>query len=102
MQQQIEVHHTGLKEANSASSRPDGSTGGNEVDNNSSIEHIQLGSRSNLLTLGLLEDLNRGNPAFQRFEASVRAFIASIDPLFQSTPYCLIKVFILIISRLSY
>lgn len=97
MHQQIEAENAELEKAKISSNKAKEGAGGDYTDEDRRIEHIQLGSRSNLLTLGLLEDLNRGDLAFQRLDARVRAFISSIDPLFQSSAHCPIKVFYLFI-----
>jgi hypothetical protein len=54
--------------------------------------HVKLASRKRLLTLGLLEEENRGDKAFARLGTRVRAFIATLDPLFKFSAELPVKV----------
>lgn len=86
MQQEIEAHDMAVSAKDSTTEEP------GTADDNTMINarHAQLGSRSNQLTLGLLEDQRRGDPAFHRLESRVLSFISLIAPEFQS--YGRIKV----------
>lgn len=57
-------------------------------DNTDDVYHVQLGSRGNQRILSLLEDIHRGDPAFNRLEVRVRTFISLIHPsILPSTSY---------------
>lgn len=95
MQKRIDTHNTALMAKDSAPSNTS-----DDLDNGGGVVHVQLGSRSNQLTLSLLEDLNQGDPAFRGLEARVRAFIALVEPEILPVPTHPIKVSKIALSQL--
>lgn len=69
---------SGLEEADSDSQTP--------------ITRIQLSSKSNLLTLGLIEESHSGDAAFRQLGSRVKDFISEVDSEFVIAPHAPIRV----------
>ncbi|CUA71620.1 hypothetical protein RSOLAG22IIIB_09716 [Rhizoctonia solani] len=68
------------------------------IESEAPIVRIQLSSKSNLLTFGLIEEIHSGNAAFHQFGSRVQKFISEVNSEFAvATPtrvyeYGLVKV----------
>lgn len=56
------------------------------------VLHVQLSSKSNRLTLGLLEEIHSKDVAFKKLSSKVRTFISTVDPSFQTAMHIPIAV----------
>lgn len=90
MQREIDTYNSELQGVNPGVSSAEG--GRTSTLNSGDTIHARLGSQSKQLTLSLLEDSYRGDPAFHALENRVRQFIVLNAPGFRLIPGHPIKV----------